>query len=381
MDTKERDWPRCFPCNQPVDIARVYFESFSWLLDRQNRDGSWGRNWQQKAVYTPHGVQLFTQAGFPPDHPRFRASTGWLKKQISHNQRPLWYGRIPALASAGEIEWLIHNKDIALFLDDLDKSKIEDFFWYVLPIMISLNKAGHDAPYAEVAEQLRKFERAFGEDYVAVAHKPNHTGLAALYLHTVNPEAHKDKVQRFVNWILVDRRQEDTGVVHWDGSIGITAYVVMDLVGLGLLYDPEITQLVEGCLSLFKPLPEGNMPPDRFTTTFDTSLHEDSLYTTLLALRAMATVLGRENCVMRSAAVIGIQRYVDRSWKSDFGRFARRHRRALIIGAATFTSFMLASVLLFLLDVKNLVINISATIFGAILGVLIDRVLSKLDDQ
>ena len=366
MIAGERVWPRCFACSQPVDIARSFFEGFCWLLDQQNRDGTWGRTWEEKAIYTPHAVQLFVQAGFRRDYPRLQAAISWLKNSLSHSNQPLWYGRIPALVSAGEIKWLRDNGDIDTYLNDLDKNKIPDFFWYVLPVMISLKRIGQDAPYADVARRLQKYERAFSKDYITVMHKPNHTGLAMIYLHTVDPEKYQDRIQRMLNWIIVTHHSEDTGVIHWDNSIGITAYVLIDLAELGVLYESKIAQLVQASLGLFKPLPEGNMPPDRFATTYETSIHEKSLYTTLLALRAMATVLGRDNCVMRSAAAIGIERYVDRKWKVNLGRFVRRHRRALIIGAIASTTFFAITGLLFLLDVRSLVLNVSIAIFGAV---------------
>ncbi len=379
--SEEQQYRRCFPDAQPGDLGRVYVDSFCWLLDQQNRDGSWGRTYDEKCIYTPHGLQLLLQAGFAGDHRRLREAIRWLKESIPRTKRPLWFGRIPALALAGEGKWLRESGDIDAYLEDLERSRVGDFFWYVLPIMTALSTLGENAPYAAIAEQLAKYEYSMAGQYVSVVNKPNHTGLAAVFLHSIDSSAHAGHVRQMVNWILADHRAEDTGVVHWDNSIGVTAYVLMDLATLGILYEPEVIGLVSASLRFFRPTQDGSMPPDRFTTTFDTTFHEDRLYTTLLALRAMASVFGRDNCVMRSAVAHGIDRCLSRSWRHDVKRFILRHRRMLVTASVVLVSVTLISILLILLDIKNAVVNVVVATLGVVFGVLMDRTIARLDSR
>jgi hypothetical protein len=210
---------------------------------------------------------------------------------------------------------LARDKYIHSFMSDLT-SDLEglpghsqgrmDFFWHGLPTLIALvpwerplrdDHKVQPIPYEAVSEALRRLAIEYRNDCITVLQKPNHTGLAMVYLATVaGKDGQPDTFQRVEgmhNWI-VESRVKDDGLVYWSYSRGVTAYVLMDLLrACDPLKRPVLDELRDILRFLFTDQhSDGALPGDR-TRTFETSLHSESLYATILSLRAAAAALAK----------------------------------------------------------------------------------------
>jgi hypothetical protein len=299
------------PVNETVQER--YEHILRWFLARQHRNGSWGSG-NDKLTYTAQAIQVMHAAGFERDEKRVKKARRWLEdhanKQDKHRFSRLEVALLLGDLPRQESDSAAH--ELRDFLGALDsqltnpaKLQIEDFFlWHALPTLIAmrpyeeeLRKAGliSDVPHDKVMGTLQSITTVFvGGGRRAVWGQPNHTGLAALYLHSIrdvkglSPDP-GELSNSMVEWLIEDRA---TGLdFGWDHSHGITSYVLIDLVGVGADEHPDIRGELPEIVQFLAPS-SGPLPGDR-RITFATALHTQPLYATALALRALSTVMSK----------------------------------------------------------------------------------------
>lgn len=369
MTELKRKLSPCYVCKSCDKVSQNYLRSYEWILYHQNRDGSFGKSSKEKAILTPHCVHFFAESGLPISNIRFIKAINWLKTNLTHEDRPLWYGRIPALVAANEIEWLKTNDDIKIFLDDLGKNRIDDFFWFVLPALIYFHRIGIEAPYEEAVIDLYRFKKEFSSGNLSFMSKPNYTGLALLYLYELDKEKYSADIEKMVHWIIENHVEEENGVTHWGNSIGITSYVLIDLANIESIRNTEIFSFIESSLRFIQPLPDGSLPSDNpESRTYNTPTHQGKAYTTLLASRAMACILGRENCAMTTGVAISAYNHIDLNLKDAFRRFFWRYKNSIIWTSFTLLMLILIIILYFWLGAEKFREELGLIVFGTIFG-------------
>ena len=276
------------------------------ILSYQNRNGSWGLRSEDRVTLTSQAIQLMYALNYNHTNPAFKKATRWLEDHVQKGD-PHWLTRLEVGLKIGEFDKLAADKYLDGFFDELDhdlnypneKSRL-DFFWHVLPTLIALypyeeqyiRRSGRSVPHDKVIERIKKYWECFGENYIAVKNQANHTGLVALYLSTIcNKEEYKKYKDTYIamtKW-LISSRVENEDVVHWQHGRGITAYVLIDLIKC-LPNDSKVQQCIPKIIEYIAPETNGWVKKDEIKT-FNTKLHGEVLYVTIVSLRAMVEVL------------------------------------------------------------------------------------------
>lgn len=279
------------------------------ILAYQNRNGSWGSKEKDKVTLTSQAIQLMYALGYNHENHTFKKATRWLEDHIQKGSAH-WPTRLEVGLKIGEFEKLADDEYINDFLNDLnfdlenpDAPQRLDFFWHVLPTLIALHpyesdyakRTGKHVPHDKIIKRIEGHSSIFADNYIVVKNQANHTGLVALYLATISQELayekYREKYEAMIEWLVANVIEVDDGIC-WQNSKGITSYVLMDVIECCPEND-EIFQKLPQIIDYIEPDDNGNIQKDKITT-FDTKLHGDSLYVSMLSLRAMVTVLAKK---------------------------------------------------------------------------------------
>lgn len=280
----------------------------------QSSKGYWGRGeFESKVIYTSQGIQLMQALGVDHNADNFKKAIRWLEDNVE-KIKSHWPTRVEIGSKLEDFHKLATDKEVNHFLDDLefdlDHSSEEsrlDLFWDVIPTLIALHpyeksyedKRKKAVPHEKVIQKIIDNSEDFG-DTIAVQFQANHTGLAALYIATISdkewlPE-YKDKLfeykNKMVKWLLANR-EENASCISWQMGKGITSYVLIDLLGCEL-EEETVRKYIPKIIRFIAPNSKGNVKNDE-TTTYDTKLHAEPLYVSMLVLRAMTEVMKMEN--------------------------------------------------------------------------------------
>lgn len=285
--------------SRPSTLAELLDAGLMWLLLEQNADGSWGTSLDERVVYTPHAIQLLAELDPAAATEPMARAVSWLSRNVTPGGHEHWTGRIPALIAAKRFTEV--QNDLANFDGLWDTAQGESLFWHVVPILFSILTHRKDIPYSSMDAALdallpnfRGYELPMGQEFIHVGGKPNHTGLAALLLHHVDAAIYQTRITKMIAWIEHSIRRHDS-YSNWDNSIGVTSYVLYDLKYLqraGYRINISMAPLfVNFYLARFQyergSFLMGFIGKDSYSVTFDTPLHEGTLYTTTLTLRAI----------------------------------------------------------------------------------------------
>ncbi len=279
----------------------------------QSSRGYWGRGKiGNKVTYTSQGIQLMQALGVNHNNKNFKKAIRWLEDNIGKVESH-WSTRVEIGLKLGDFNRLATDDDIDHFLDDLEydlnhpqEEARLDLFWDVIPTLIAFHpyekdyedKKGKAVPHKKLIQEIIDISEDFG-DTITVQFQANHTGLVALYLATIidknwEPEFQKKLYEyrcKMVKWLLANR-EENASSISWQRGKGITSYVLIDLIGCGLEKE-KIKKYIPKIIRFIVPDARGNVKRDK-TTTYDTKLHAEPLYVSMLVLRAMTEVIKME---------------------------------------------------------------------------------------
>lgn len=283
----------------------IYSSALSTLLAYQNKDGSWGVSKEEKITITAQMIQLMLSLNVKLNEPVFVKASRWIEDNVNLGE-PHWATKVEIELKIGNFQKLISdgaafNAFFDALYHDINKPLEEehiDLFWHVIPTLIELlphldelKQHGYTIPFEEINKRIEDQCYNFREDCIAVKRHPNHTGLIALYYSRLSKYAgfneYKAKAEAMANW-LIECKIEDASGSCWLNSKSITAYVLIDLLN-SLDYaqiDPYISQITKFLLPSSKGIFKGDK-----NTTFNTKLHAESLYTTIVILRSIAELV------------------------------------------------------------------------------------------
>ena len=277
----------------------------------QHKNGSWGRgSTENKIIYTSQGIQLMQTLGISHDAKSFKNAVRWLEDHVKNGEAH-WTTRVEVGLKIGDFQKLFDDSYIKKFLDDLESDLMcpseearLDFFWDVIPTLIALHPSekhyeeltNRTIPHEKIIARILDKSEDFG-DVITVQFQANHTGLVALYLSTIQDkltdEKYRNLFDKMIRWIFINR-EETINTISWQNSRGITAYVLIDLLGCKL-YENSIQKYFPKSINYISPNAKGNVEKDNVITTFGTKLHAESLYISMLVIRAMTEVLKMED--------------------------------------------------------------------------------------
>ena len=279
------------------------------ILASQNKNGSWGSREKDKVTLTSQAIQLMYVLGYNHENHAFKNATRWLEDHVQKGTSH-WPTRLEVGLKIGEFEKLADDKYIDDFFNDLDYDLEHptahqrlDFFWHVLPTLIALypyearytERTGKQVPHKKIVERVLQYAQTFSNNYTVVKNQANHTGLVALYLATISQEEayqeYHEKYIAMINWLVSNIIETEKGIC-WQHSKGITSYVLMDIMEC-CPKNMELARQLPKIIDYIAPDNNGIVKKDEITT-FNTKLHGDSLYVSMLSLRAMATVLSKK---------------------------------------------------------------------------------------
>lgn len=280
-----------------------YWVALKKLFLYQSGRGFWGRgNIDDRFTYTSQCVQLMQALGIDHNAKNFKKAVRWLEDNVdkleSHRAT-----RIEIGLKIGDTKKLANDSCIDGFLDDLEYDMLHpkekprlDFFWEVIPILIAMHpyeqQFKRTIPHEKVIHYIEDNVENFG-DTITVQFQANFTGLVALYLATIQDNFEVSEYRdKMVKWLFANR-EENASRVSWQDGRGITSYVLLDLLGCNLEGD-TLKKITPKILGFITPNSKGNVPKDN-VKTFETKLHGESLYASILVLRAMTEVLKMEN--------------------------------------------------------------------------------------
>lgn len=276
----------------------------------QSSKGYWGRGKvENKVTYTSQGIQLMQALGVSHDNNNFKKAIRWLEDNIGKVESH-WSTRVEIGLKLRDFNKLATDDHINHFLDDLEydlnhpqEEARLDLFWDVIPTLIAFHpyekdyedKRGKVIPHEKLIQRIIEISEDFGGT-ITVQFQANHTGLVALYLATISdkdwaPEYRKKLYEyrcKMVKWLLANR-EENASSISWQRGKGITSYVLIDLIGCGLEKE-KIKKCIPKIIRFIVPDARGNVKKDK-VTTYDTKLHAEPLYVSMLVLRAMTEVL------------------------------------------------------------------------------------------
>ena len=280
-----------------------YSAALKKILLFQSSKGYWGRgSLENKVTYTSQGIQLMQALGISHNDKRFKKATRWLEDHVEEIESH-WTTRVELGLKINDFQKLATIEDIDHFLRDLnydlehqeEKERL-NLFWDVIPTLIALypyenriaelkNKV---VPHNKVIERIIENSEDLG-DTATVQFQANHTGLAVLYLSTIATDysmlEYRDKM---IKWLFATR-EENASHISWQGGRGITSYVLIDLLSCGVEQN-KLRKFLPKIIKFICPDSKGNVNRD-IATTFDTKLHAEPLYVSMLVLRAMTEVL------------------------------------------------------------------------------------------
>lgn len=278
-----------------------YNKALQRVMAYQNRDGSWGKTEEEKVTLTAQTLQLMLSLGIKRSEPVFVKAARWIEDKVDKGSMH-WVTRIEIGLKVGDFEKLLEEGWIKDFIDelnhDLNNPESEahlNFFWHVIPTLIELEPhkkeledKGIIIPYDQLIDRVISYCQVFNEECIVVQHQPNHTGLVAVWLNCIavhHKEAEKLR-HAMIKWLVQTRLEDDKGV-YWMDSKSVTSYVIIDL--LKCLPQNEVDDYLSKAVKYLCPNNRGIVHGDK-NTTYNTKLHAESLYATILVLRAIAEI-------------------------------------------------------------------------------------------
>lgn len=349
----------CFPAYRQT-FAETVYRAINWLLDHQNRDGTWGKTQKEKIRWTSHALIVLALAGFDRDSSYVARPLSWLKSLQYEVEE--WYARIPALCALREEKWLQSSGDLDYFLELMARGAVHELFMWQMPITLHLQQLGYSVPHESIIEQALARKIEYGENIWTIQNKANYTALTALYLSEIDHVRYDKGISNFTNWLVSSHIDED-GSVSWERSISITSYVLIDLVQMGLHKDPNIRDLIVQGLSFFHPTSDGNMPPDRHSAKAFES--QETIYTTIMAIHAFLEVYFRQGCLLPIIIALSIDkaRVSGKPLSSKLIGFFKRYWRPLATFALGILLFLSLSWLLYTRFGIDLVVSTVVSVF------------------
>lgn len=287
----------------------IYGYALRNIVALQNRDGSWG-NKQEAVVLTAQAVQLMIALGYSLHTPNVQKALHWLDSNINKGDKH-WTTLLEIGLKTERFNEFLREGDIQDFVDDLNKyfddpmSSSLDFYWDVLPTLIALfpyeddytKKTNEVIPHEKVINRINTECKDPDGIYMSIDYKPNNTGLVALYYMTIAKKrkfaGYKEKARAMIRWLIecrnIDDNDELGSGINWLGSRSITSYILIDLHRCLDNNDP-IRKYFKDIIRFITPKENGLCSYDRYTT-YNSNIHANPLYITILSCRAMAEVL------------------------------------------------------------------------------------------
>jgi len=377
------------------DIFDRYSTGLAWFLANRNRDGSWGIKKNERVTYTAQAIQLLISAHFDIEGRILKKAIRWMEDEVKPSSKH-WYSRLEIGLLIGDFEKLATRGYLKRFLDDLNKifvdntkENTERFFWHFLPTLIALRlhekrlneTINRRVPHKKVVEYLFKYMTQFRDDCITIQHKPNYTGLVALYLNGLSPipicPDPKSKVKALVNW-LIESKVVEKDTVHWFHSRGMSAYVLMDILMVSGEDSSPIDDVIYEIANHLAPNKKGYVSGDK-STTYETKLHAEALYATVLSLRGLATAIGRYYTVKELDKARNQAEDIYHNLPIFFRIGNSFHRNKSKIPWLLSSLFIILGIILIVLYHKDIGINLIFTAVGSFMG-LVTTLLFKNND-
>lgn len=359
------------------------------ILANQNKDGSWGNKKVDKITLTSQVIQLFLSLGIKKTDPVLLKAFRWVQDNIEVGEEH-WITELEIDLKMGRFDDVLEDqKSLDTFLNglnhDLDYPNEEahlNFFWHIIPTLIvflphykEMQERGIEIPFTKINEKIKDFCQVFGEDRIAVEHHPNYTGLIALYYHLLSDlsgfEKCKELSMAMCNW-LMETRTENREEVFWLDSKSITSYVIIDL--LVCVDDKKIEPLLSKVTKFLIPNKKGIVGGDT-KITYNTKLHSDPLYITILALRAISEIenFGNADSLRKCINEIKKKKHVFFAYR--FSKFISKNLRKIPL----IISFVLTicGIILYTFDIREAAQIIVSTGVAGALGIFFDWIFGK----
>lgn len=375
----------------PHEIA---YDLFKFLLKTRNSDGTWGSSPRDKCSWTSQVLQAFMELGVPKNSELIQKGLKYLKEEINREQvesEGFWHLRVPALLKMGE------NREcdadvrelLRLIKDELlrppttspKQERAHRLYWEAVNLHI-LHK--HNIPVdsairEHVASEIcKELILEGGKAKWKDQDRLNWTTAAALFLNDF-PNKYAKEVQACIRYILSPHRP----LKEWKDYIGITAYVIMDLVELGLLKKgneafQEILKETLGDWVRKQNSKDGGMPEDPIGPLTS----KDRRYTTALALRAIIAS-NKNTDFFRNLTGLAMSeikpRLFKHLWTSLVTKIERSHNLRKI---AYVISLLMVFALIYLSSQSifgvDLLINLASSAIGAALWFLVIKIFQSL---
>lgn len=330
-----------------------------WLFSVQNHDGSWGSRPEDRIRWTSNAVYALSKLGFESGRVKtYGHAIDWLK--AVPKTWPEWYLRIPALSAAGLSDWLDKNGDYQAAAELLRRDSIGSLAVKVA-FATELLSVGVPVPNLEHIRTSILATRVNEDgDLVSFASSTNDTTLYANFLRSVgNPDDDKT-IDECIRWVKIRAVAKAGGAsLCWEESYGKTAYVAVNLIQSssdGRALEPLILK----ALNYFEPGQDGAIPPDSVPA------HEsrDSIYTTILFIRAFATFLAQASRYCEGAFVALITKMPPTQTRAS-----PLLRRVFSIAVATCVCIDVALVVYFVAG-RDFLMSVLASIVAAMIAIV-----------
>lgn len=359
------------------------------ILAYQNRDGSWGNTKVDKITLTSQVIQLFLSLGIKKTDPVLLKAFRWVQDNIEVGEEH-WITELEIDLKMGRFDDVLEDqKSLDTFLNglnhDLEYPNEEahlNFFWHIIPTLIvilphykKMQERGIEIPFTKINDKIKDFCQVFGEDRIAVEHHPNYTGLIALYYHLLGDldgyAKCKELSTAMCNW-LMETRTENQNEIFWLDSKSITSYVIIDL--LVCVNSDKIEPFLSKVIKFLIPNKKGIVEGDT-KVTYNTKLHSDPLYITILALRAISEIenFGKADSLKKCINEIKRKKHVYFGYR--FSKFISKNRRKipLIICFA----LTVCGIILYVFNIKEAAQIIVSTGVAGALGIFFDWIFDK----
>lgn len=265
--------------SQDKSPEEVVYCCFKFLLENRNEDGTWGKDPREKCSWTAEALFALMELGVPK-------GSGLIQKGLKHlkgidRKERFWRLRVPVLLEFGEKGF---QEDANELKRCINAKELGDrrLYWEAVYSHILLKYGQKNIDIERVASEVYDRLEEVAKEPVSYKwgdqEELNWTTAGALLLNHF-PSKYKKEIQGCINYVLATadafaRRQD----------IGITAYVIMNLIELGFLEDERVQKLIETAQKVtFIPLEDGGMSEDKRPPGISTG----RIYTTALAIRAI----------------------------------------------------------------------------------------------
>lgn len=274
------------------DDASLVASSVSWVIQRQSQRGYWSADTKypsrtdldSRVILTTQAVQALVASGMSPSDPSIKKAVDWLKTEADKSS--YFYLRIPALICSGND--VANTRDIAWIKYQVETGQLSrlpsllDMVCCALYLLRVNQKSSQRVEKAVGIIMERWNGNSFGESLPGDA-------FAALLLHYLDHERYSNIFEKVLERIRNSSTFEPVGI-SFQQSIGVTAYVVLDLFELELDTDARFEDLVKNAILWIRSRRSDGCWPADETPAY---VSRDPCYVTCMSIRAIAAANSR----------------------------------------------------------------------------------------